>query len=245
MDKWADEVLIEALSKLPMVASVASEERPDIVRLNEEGIFSVTLDPLDGSSLMGINLTVGTIVGIFEAKDPLRPGREMVAAMYILYGPLTVLSYSVGRGVHEFAMNTRGEFILQQEDLRIGDGKIYAPGALRKKYLPEHRNFIEGLERDGYKLRFSGSFVADVHQILHKGGIFTYPAFQGREQGKLRLLFEANPMGFMVKNGGGSVSNGIKDMHDITPDSIDHRVPVYIGGKKEIERIEKEMSRGE
>ena len=245
MDKWADSVLIDALAGFSMVASVASEERPEVVTLNEGGKYSVTLDPLDGSSLMGINLTVGTIVGIFEAADPIRPGKEMVGAMYILYGPLTVLTYSVGRGVHEFVKNREGDFVLQHENLRIGDKKIYSPGALRKKYLPAHSRYIEDLEDDGYKLRFSGSFVADVHQILHKGGVFTYPGFKGREQGKLRLLFEANPMGFIVKNAGGAVSNGLTDMHEIVPDSIDHRTPVYIGGKGEIGRIEKEMSGGE
>ncbi|MGA1822215.1 MAG: class 1 fructose-bisphosphatase [Thermoplasmatota archaeon] len=244
MDKWADEVIVNALSQLPSVTAVASEERPEIVGLSDSGRFSVVMDPLDGSSLMGINLTVGTIVGIFDSPDPLIPGSGMAAALYILYGPLTTLTYSVGKGVHEFAMTEEGRFLLQHEDLTIGESKIYSPGALRKDWLPPHRRFIDRLEADGYKLRFCGSFVADVHQILHKGGVFTYPAFAGKENGKLRLLFEANPMGFIVANAGGAISNGRENILDIRPESLDQRVPIYVGGKKEIRIIEDEWSRG-
>ena len=100
-------------------------------------------------------------------------------------------------------MNEKGEFHLAAENITMPDGKIYAPGALRKDYLPAHSKFITGLENDGYKLRFSGSFVADMHQILHKGGVFTYPGIKGKEKGKLRLLFEANPMGKIVSEAGG------------------------------------------
>lgn len=243
MDKWADEVIVEALSKLPYMASVASEERPDIVKLNDQGRFSVVMDPLDGSSLMGINLTVGTIIGIFDSPDPLLPGAEMAAALYILYGPLTTITYTVGSGVHEFALTDGGRFLLQHEDLKIGRSKIYSPGALRKEWLPPHLRFIERLEADGYKLRFCGSFVADVHQILHKGGVFTYPAFRGKENGKLRILFEANPMGFIISNAGGAISNGKEDILKMKPEALDQRVPIYIGGKNEIEIIEDEWSK--
>lgn len=240
MDKWADEVLVEGLSKLPYVASVASEERDDIIEMEPEGRFSVVFDPLDGSSLMGINLTVGTIVGIFSSRSPLRSGKELAGAMYILYGPLTVLVYSIGGGVHEFVLNENDEYILQQEDLKIGSKKIYSPGGLRKEYIPPHRRFIERLEEDGYKLRFAGAFVADVHQILHKGGIFTYPATVKNDEGKLRLLFEAFPMGYLVDEAGGAISNGKGDILEMVPEKIDQRVPIYIGGKKEIRMIQEE-----
>jgi fructose-1,6-bisphosphatase I len=243
MDKWADEVLVEGLSKLPYVASVASEERDDIIEIESQGEFSVVFDPLDGSSLMGIDLTVGTIVGIFRSKTPLRPGKEMVGALYILYGPLTVLVYSIGNGIHEFVLNEQGDFILQGEDLRIGSKKIYSPGGLRKEYTPPHLRFIERLEEDGYKLRFAGAFVADVHQILHKGGVFTYPATINKMEGKLRLLFEAFPMGYLVYHAGGAISNGKGDILEIIPGKIDQRVPIYIGGKKEIRMIEEESEK--
>ena len=158
--------------------------------------------------------------------------------MYILYGPLTTLTYCLRKGVHEFTLNDHGTFVLQNEDVTIPKGKIYAPGALRKDYLATHRNYIEKLEEEGYKLRYSGSFVADVHQILHKGGVFTYPSFVGSEKGKLRLLFEAIPMGFIVSQAGGSVSDGYRDLLSIQTEKISQRIPVYIGGKKEIELIE-------
>ncbi len=240
MDKWADEALVDGLSRLSTVATVSSEERDDIIKIDPEGEFSVVFDPLDGSSLMGINLTVGTIIGIYSSKTPLRPGREMVGAMYVLYGPLTVLVYTVGNGIHEFVLNKDDDYLLQHENLKIGDSKIFSPGALRKEYTPEHMRFIERLEGDSYKLRFAGAFVADVHQILHKGGVFTYPATIGSDQGKLRILFEAFPMGFIVEQAGGAISNGKGNIMDMMPEKIDQRVPIYIGGKKEIKIIEEE-----
>ncbi len=163
----------------------------------------------------------------------------MLGAMYVLYGPLTTLTYSLREGVHEFFLNDRGVFVLQEENVTIPDGKIYAPGALRRDYLPAHRCFVERLEEEGYKLRYSGSFVADVHQILHKGGVFTYPPFAGNERGKLRLLFEAIPMGFIVSQAGGLASDGHRDLLSIKPEAVSQRVPVYIGGKREIELIMK------
>jgi fructose-1,6-bisphosphatase I len=240
MDKWADEVFFDGLKATGIVASAASEERDEAEMLSPSGRFSVTLDPLDGSSLMGIDLTVGTIVGIYRSNTPLRPGKEMVAAAYVLYGPLTVLVYTAGAGVHEFALMDDGHFLLQNENLTIGKERIYSPGALRKEYLPYHLRFIERLEAEGYKLRFCGSFVADVHQILHKGGVFTYPAFQGKPQGKLRLLFEANPMGFIVRSAGGRISDGARDILSIVPEKLHQRVPIYVGGAKEISIIEEE-----
>jgi fructose-1,6-bisphosphatase I len=240
MDKWADKVLVEGLSGLPYVSSVASEERDDVIMVNKEGEYSIVFDPLDGSSLMGVDLTVGTIVGIFGSKDPFRAGKELKGAMYILYGPLTVLVYTTGEGVHEFVLDAGGNFILQEEDLRIGKKKIYSPGGLRKEYIPAHRRFIERLEEQGYKLRFAGAFVADVHQIIHKGGVFTYPATAKNRNGKLRLLFEAIPMGFITTQAGGAVSDGTRNILDIVPERVDQRVPIYIGGKKEIEIIEEE-----
>jgi fructose-1,6-bisphosphatase I len=238
MDVWADELLISELKDSKLVRFIASEEQPDVLTFKESSSdLGITIDPLDGSSLLGVNLAVGTIVGIYRG-NVLIPGEEMLGAMYVLYGPLTTLTYSLRKGVHEFAMDDRGDFILQKEGLEIPEGKIYAPGALRKDYLPAHRGFIEKLEEEGYKLRYSGSFVADVHQILHKGGVFTYPPFADNERGKLRLLFEAIPMGFIVSQAGGSASDGRRNLLSIKPEGVSQRVPVYIGGKKEIELIE-------
>lgn len=238
MDVWADELLISELRGSKLVRHLASEEQPDVLTFEDStSDLGLTIDPLDGSSLIGVNLAVGTIVGIYRG-DVLSPGEGMLGAMYVLYGPLTTLTYCLREGVHEFALDDHGDFVLQEENIVIPEGKIYAPGALRRDYLPAHRGFIERLEAEGYKLRYSGSFVADVHQILHKGGVFTYPAYAGREMGKLRLLFEAAPMGFIVSQAGGAVSDGRRDLLTIKPEAVSQRVPVYIGGKREITLIE-------
>jgi fructose-1,6-bisphosphatase I len=242
LDKWADDVLINGLKKTRLVRYIATEEQPGIIEIdNPKNQFGVVIDPLDGSSLIDVNLAVGTIIGIYPG-NVLDKGANMIAAMYILYGPLTTLTLTTGNGVHDFVMDEKGEFNLTAEDIKIPDGKIYAPGALRKDYLPAHSKFIESLETDGYKLRFSGSFVADMHQILHKGGVFTYPGFKGKEKGKLRLLFEANPMGKIITEAGGAISNGKTDILSITPQAIDEITPIYAGGKKEISLIEKYMA---
>ena len=238
MDVWADELLISELRGSKLVRHLASEEQPDVLTFEDStSDLGLTIDPLDGSSLIGVNLAVGTIVGIYRG-NVLSPGEGMLGAMYVLYGPLTTLTYCLREGVHEFALDDNGDFVLQEENIVIPEGKIYAPGALRRDYLPAHRGFIERLEAEGYKLRYSGSFVADVHQILHKGGVFTYPAYAGREMGKLRLLFEAAPMGFIVSQAGGAVSDGRRDLLTIKPEAVSQRVPVYIGGKREITLIE-------
>jgi len=241
LDKWADQLLVKRLGDdLRTVKTVASEEQQNIlVYKDEDEPYNVTLGPVDGSSLIGVNLTVGTIVGIFKHDDVLSQGRKLQAAMYVLYGPLNILVYTVGKGVHEFVMNKRGKYFLQRENIIIPDGKIYAPGALRRDYLPVHKKYIEILEEDGYKLRYSGCFVADVHQLLCNGGVFTYPGFRGQESGKLRLLFEANPIGFIVTKAGGAASTGLGSILDVRPSSVADRVPIYIGGKKEIELIER------
>jgi len=242
LDKYADGVFVEGLKKTRLARYIATEEQDHIIEVDgSKNNFGVVIDPLDGSSLIDVNFTIGSIIGIYPGHV-LEKGANMVAAMYILYGPLTILALTTGNGVHEFVMDGAGEFILKDQDVKIPEGKIYAPGALRKDYLPAHAKWIETLEQEGYKLRFSGCFVADVHQILHKGGVFTYPAYKGKEKGKLRLLYEANPMGKIIHEAGGAISNGKQDILEIVPASINERIPIYIGGKKEISLIEKYMT---
>lgn len=244
LDKYADEVFISALRQSRLVRAIASEEQEQVIEIeNPKNNFGVVMDPLDGSSLIDVNLAVGTIIGICPGPI-LDSGSRLIAALYILYGPLTTLTFTTGNGVHEFVLDDTGEFILRHQNLRIPDGKIYAPGALRKDYLPAHARWIAHLEQSGYKLRFSGCFVADAHQILHKGGVFTYPGVRGKEKGKLRLLYEANPMGKLVCEAGGAASNGNGTILDIQPEAINQLTPVYIGGKTEIALIEKFMREG-
>jgi fructose-1,6-bisphosphatase I len=244
LDKYADGVFVSGLKNSRLVRYIATEEQDQIITIdNPKNNFGVVIDPLDGSSLIDVNLCVGSIIGIYPGHV-LEKGAKMVAALYILYGPLTTMTLTAGKGVHEFVLDDTGEFVLKEQNIKIPEGKIYAPGALRKDYLPAHARWIEHLEQSGYKLRFSGCFVADVHQILHKGGVFTYPGFKGKEKGKLRLLYEANPMGKIIHEAGGTISNGTTDILDITPEKIDQVTPIYVGGTKEIRMIEKYMAEG-
>jgi len=244
LDKYADGVFVSGLKKSRLVRYIATEEQDQLIEVDApKNNFGVVIDPLDGSSLIDVNLCVGSIIGIYPGHV-LSEGAKMVAALYILYGPLTLLTFTTGKGVHEFVLDETGEFMLKDRDIKIPEGKIYAPGALRKEYLPAHARWIEHLEQSGYKLRFSGCFVADVHQILHKGGVFTYPGIKGKEKGKLRLLYEANPMGKIIAEAGGAISNGRRNILDITPQAISDITPIYVGGKKEIALIEKFMTEG-
>ena len=244
LDKYADRVFISGLKRTRLVRYIATEEQHRIIEVEDpKNNFGVVIDPLDGSSLIDVNFCTGSIIGIYPG-NVLEKGAKMVAALYFLYGPLTTLTLTTGKGVHEFVLDDTGDFFLKRKNIKIPEGKIYAPGAMRKDYLPAHARWIEHLEQSGYKLRFSGCFVADVHQILHKGGVFTYPGFKGKEKGKLRLLYEANPVGMIIHEAGGAISNGRADILDITPESIDEITPIYVGGKKEIALIEKFMNEG-
>jgi len=244
LDKFADDIFISGLQRTRLARYIATEEQHKIIEVEDpKNNFGVVIDPLDGSSLIDVNLCTGSIIGIYPGHV-LEKGAKMVAAMYILYGPLTILTFTAGKGVHEFVLDDTGEFVLKHQDIKIPEGKIYAPGALRRDYLPAHARWIEYLEEEGYKLRFSGCFVADVHQILHKGGVFTYPGFRSKENGKLRLLYEANPLGKIIQEAGGAISNGKTDILQVMPGSIDELTPIYVGGKKEIRLIEKFMTEG-
>jgi fructose-1,6-bisphosphatase I len=208
------------------------------VTSNPQGMFSVAYDPLDGSSLVDVNLAVGTIVGIYQGCELLQPGRKMVGAMYILYGPRVSLVYSIGKGVYEFTMNQLMEFTLTREHIRMSPvGDIYAPGGLRRNYTEANERFVRHLEDKGLKLRYSGGFVPDINQVLMKGkGIFMYPALTDTPNGKLRLLFELNPMAYLIEQAGGAATNGKIPILDIVPESIDQRAPVYIGCREDVEK---------
>ena len=244
LDKYADSVFINALQSSRLVRYIATEEQEQVIEVADaKNPFGVVIDPLDGSSLIDVNFAIGSIIGITPGPV-LEKGSNLCAALYLLYGPLTTLTFTAGKGVHEFVMDEHGGFVLRCHNLQIPAGKIYAPGALRKDWLPAHARWIGHLEQAGYKLRFSGCFVADVHQILRKGGVFAYPGIKGKERGKLRLLYEANPMGKLVCEAGGAISNGMQDILAIQPERIDQVTPIYIGGKNEIAQIEKFMREG-
>jgi len=237
-DKWADQFIIDELRKSELVKAVVSEEQPDLVKLNDTGIFNITLDPLDGSSNIESNNLVGTIVGIYKDDLPTQ-GKRQIAAMYMLYGPVTTLVYTARNGVHEF-LHTKKGFVLREENITLPEpGKLYGIGGLRKDWLPSFRKYIEELELEGYKLRYGGSFVGDFNQILHYGGIFAYPALTTKPNGKLRLLVESNTMSFIAEQAGGASTNGTCSILEVEPEEITQRVPTYIGNKDLIEKLER------
>ena len=251
LDVLADRILRKRLDHSRVVANMMSEEMDEIIPVSPDcgGKYSVAFDPLDGSSLVDVNLAVGTIVSIFQGCDLLQPGRKQVAALYILYGPRTTLVYSVGKGVHEFGMNMLREYTLLQENITIkSQGNLYSPGGQRNLYTPGVETFISKLEQRGVKLRYSGGFVPDINQILLKGeGIFFYPHLQGKPQGKLRVLFELSPMAFLIEQAGGAASDGRQPILDLQPEQIHERSPVFIGCKKDValaEELIREMESG-
>lgn len=238
LDVLSDRILRKRLSHSGVVCNIASEEMDEIYQVtsNPQGMFSVAYDPLDGSSLVDVNLAVGTIVGIYQGNNLLQPGRTMVGAMYILYGPRVSMVYSVGKGVYKFTMNHLMEFTLTREHVQMKpSGDIYSPGGLRKKYTPENEAYIRYLEDKGAKLRYSGGFVPDINQVLMKGkGIFMYPALTDAPNGKLRLLFELNPMAYLIEQAGGAATNGCVPILDMVPEGLDQRAPIYIGCKDDV-----------
>lgn len=243
LDVLADRILRKRLDHSRVVANIMSEEMDEIIPISPDcdGKYSVAFDPLDGSSLVDVNLAVGTIVSIFEGCDLLQKGDNQVAAMYILYGPRTTLVYSIGKGVHEFGLNTLMEYTLIQEDITIKPkGNLYSPGGQRNKYTPGTEAFISHLEKRGVKLRYSGGFVPDINQVLLKGeGIFFYPHLKDLPNGKLRLLFELSPMAYLVEQADGAASNGYKRILELEPEEIHQRAPVFIGCKEDVALAEK------
>ena len=237
MDTWADTHITRVLAKSGLVRAVASEEQNDITTFSASAKYSVVMDPLDGSSLISVNLCVGTIVGIYDG-DILQPGKNLKAAFYLLYGPMTTLTLSVGRGVAIFAQDANGVYQMLQNNVQIPEGTLYGSGGLRTEWLPEHTRFITDIEAAGGKNRYSGSFVADFHQILKYGGVYAYPPTTQSPDGKLRLVFEVNPIGFLAAQAGGAGSNGSSSTLAITPSRVHQRTPIYVGSRSMIEAIE-------
>jgi len=243
LDVLSDRIIQKRLMYSGVIAKMASEELDEIISVTvpTNGRYSVAFDPLDGSSLVDVNLAVGTIVSIYEGDNVLQRGRNQVAALYVLYGPRTTMVVSTGNGVHEFAMNLLMEFDLVQENIKLqGPAKIYAPGGARNKYSNGVEKFAQHLETNGAKLRYSGGFVPDINQVLIKrGGIFMYPHLKDAPAGKLRLLYELNPMAFLVEQAGGAASTGKQRILDVEPESEDQRAPVFIGTSEAVEMAEK------
>lgn len=239
VDKQADVILQDMIMALDYVAEYASEEQESVIKTgNKHGKFSVSVDPLDGSSLIDVNLAVGTIVGIHPCEKLIDCGRHIQAALYILYGPLTTLVFTTGKGVHEFVLSPEGEFVLSQKNIKMNPkGKIYSPGGMRSDWTDAHRQYMDDLVETDYKLRYSGGLVPDFNQIIMKGGgLFSYPGLKDNPEGKLRLLFELYPLAFICEQAGGHATNGLENILDLKLEKIHQRAPIYIGSKQEVEK---------
>lgn len=240
LDVLSDDILRQHLCESNLVCCYISEEQNDVIELDPEAPYSVVFDPLDGSSLVDANFSIGTIVGIYEGEVIGKTPREQVGALYVLYGPRTVLVYSTGDGVHEFLLNDVGEYVLLREYVGIGDdAKNYSPGNLRavadnSKYKDAMTQWLD----EGKTLRYSGCMVADIHHILSKGqGIFTNVGGSKYPEGKLRLVFECGPFAYLVEQAGGSASNGTHPVLDTKITDIDMRTPFIVGSQNDVKAV--------
>jgi len=258
LDVISNDLLKDILCANPYVRGVGSEEEDYTIAANAKGKYLVTFDPLDGSSNIDVNLSVGTIFSVLEAQTDeagdnqevfLQEGRKQVAAGYVLYGPSALLVMTTGKGVNLFTLDTNiGEFVLTKEALMIPeDTAEFAINMSNQRFWePEMKQYIddclqgeEGPLGKRYNMRWVASMVAEVHRILIRGGIFMYP-YDSRDPskaGKLRLMYEGNPMSMIVEQAGGASSTGRMDIMDVEPKGIHDRVPVVLGSKNEVAKV--------
>lgn len=257
LDLFADQQLISALDRSLITCMVISEENDGIVKLSSQGgKYIVYLDPLDGSSNIDVNVSIGSIFSIYmrEARfngnlredDALQPGVKQVAAGYVLYGSSTILAYTTGLGVSVFTLDPSiGEFILSDRSIKMPEhGAIYSinEGSYNswdlglKKYIKYCQEQDPDTGRP-YTARYIGSMVADIHRTLIKGGIFIYPHSSKYPNGKLRLMYECNPLSFIIEQAGGKATDGSKRIMEIEPDAIHQQTPIYIGSKDNVEKV--------
>jgi fructose-1,6-bisphosphatase I len=258
LDIFADDIIFRMCDHTGRLCAMASEEREDMIQIPEryrKGSYVLVYDPLDGSSNIDVNVSIGTIFGIFRTvdwdlrgriEDILQPGRDMIGAGYVLYGASTMLVYSTGQGVHGFTLNPElGEFLLSHPNMRLPEPPAYysVNTAYYRRWSPgtqAYLQWLQGQREDDPRLssRYIGSLVADFHRNLLRGGVFCYPAESNKPNGKLRLLYEAAPLAYLVAQAGGYATNGYQAILDVVPDAIHQRTPLYIGNRSLVERVE-------
>ena len=258
LDVISNDMLKECLASNAKVKGLASEEEEYPVQCNSDGRFLVLFDPLDGSSNIDVNVTVGTIFSVLEASidengdsisSYLKAGHKQIAAGYVLYGPSTILMLSTGKGVHSFTLNPQSKsYILQQSNIMIPRStQEFAINMSNQRFwLPSMQQYVadlllgeEGPLEKRYNMRWIASMVAEVHRILTRGGIFMYP-FDNREPskpGKLRLMYEGNPMSFLIEQAGGKSTTAYEDIMSIEPTDIHQRVSVVLGSADEVDVV--------
>lgn len=267
LDMYAHDMMVRAMDHGGHLCAMASEEEEDIIHIPPHfhiGKYVLLFDPLDGSSNIDANVSIGTIFSIYHRVSPedqagtmedcLQPGYNQVAAGYVIYGSSTMLVYTAGNGVHGFTLDPAfGEFILSHKNIQTPKkSKIYSinegnylywhPGL--KKYIKYLQDEDKATNRP-YSSRYIGSMVADIHRNLLYGGIFMYPADSRNPNGKLRLMYECNPMAFIIEQAGGRASNGRQRMLDIQPEKLHQRVPIFIGSEEDVKMVEKFMAEEE
>ena len=260
LDVYANEVFIKTLTNREIVCGIASEEEDDFITIKggnnkNDNKYVVLIDPLDGSSNIDVNVSVGTIFSIYRRVTPsgtpvtledfLQPGNQQVAAGYIVYGTSTMIVYSTGHGVNGFTLNPAiGTYYLSHPNMKFPEqGKIYSVNEGNYIHFPQGvKNYIKycQLEEEDrpYTSRYIGSLVSDFHRNMIKGGIYIYPSTSKDPNGKLRLLYECNPMAFIAEQSGGKASNGFQRILDIKPTELHQRVPFICGSKLMVEKAE-------
>ncbi len=254
MDVYANEVFISVFKQSGLVCRLASEEMENPYYIPENcpiGRYTLLYDPIDGSGNVDINLNVGSIFSIRqqegedidgEARDLLQNGDKQIAAGYVLYGPSTILVYSLGNGVHSFILDpSLGEFILAEENIKVpAHGPVYSVNEGNYWQWEESiREYIRYVHRhDGYTARYSGALVGDFHRILMQGGVFLYPGTVKKPEGKLRLLYESAPLAYLIEHAQGSASTGTQRLLDVVPKALHERTPLIIGSKEDVQLVE-------
>ena len=264
LDVYSNHVLAHCLGVRESIGVLASEENENPILVHggsENARYAVVFDPLDGSSNIDVNVSVGTTFSILRRPagaaldDPeswvLQPGTEQIAAGYVVYGSSTILVYTVGNGVHGFTLDPAiGAFILSHPNIRMPEqGTYYSVNEANRDTFPEvYSTYIDRLRTDAlghkYSSRYIGSMVADFHRTLLKGGVFLYPPTEKNPDGKLRLLYEANPIAFLAEAAGGVATDGRQRVLEIKPTSIHQRTPIVVGSRKEMEEFQRLVEAG-
>ncbi len=264
LDVIADNIIIKALDHGGRLCAMASEEQEELIQIPSQfkrGKYLLLFDPLDGSSNIDVNVPVGTIFSVLKKVSPgedgvmadaLQPGHKQVAAGYVIYGSSTMLVYSTGRGVHGFTLDPSiGEFLLSHPDMRIPEhGRYLSVNDAYEQIWPENVRALmrryRGLDgkRAAMNVRYVGSLVADFHRNLLGGGLFAYPANSKSPEGKLRLLYECNPLAFICEQAGGAAIDGTQRILDVQPTKLHQRTPYYVGSKADVEIAAEMLAKG-
>lgn len=255
LDVLSNQIMIDTLSANPAIAGLASEEEDSFVTASQNGQFLVLFDPLDGSSNIDVNISIGTIFSVLAKPDGalttdsfLQSGRQQLASGYVLYGPQTILVLTLKHGIAMFTLNVHNQFQLTQENpqIPVSTAEFAINMSNQRHWQPAMQNYIaqllagkSGCRGKDYNMRWVASMVAEVHRILIRGGIFTYPQDNRNpdKPGKLRLMYEANPMSLLVEQAQGAATNTRQNILDIQPEGLHQRVAVVLGSKEEVDYV--------